>query len=377
MQNGACVANICTPNSSQACSITNGAGVQTCNAQGSAFGSCNVANCNTGFTQSGNTCIDTTAPSLVVTETPPVTTTSKTGRFEFTASDSGSGLQAVTCQLDGEAVENCSSPKTYTDLSVGEHNWTVTATDNAGNTATSTHRWTVLLCSPQSVNSCRLSNGTGQKTCSANGLSFGSCRLITCDSGFHVNGGSCRANICTPNSTNNSCRVANGSGFQRCNSTGSGFVANTCQARSCDEGFSLLSGRCSAARVEFFDKPNFKKLVHSLPLRGQVADIKRSKRFDSLRIPPGSGLAVRMYDKENFVGRCYTITQTVSSNISLPPERLDDYDSVKVIAASEANNDPSCPVIGTQSSSSGSSSGSTGSFGAGSRRGDPGLTHHH
>ena len=39
----------------QLCSITNGTGSQTWN--GSAWGSCNLVSCNSGYTQSGSTCI--------------------------------------------------------------------------------------------------------------------------------------------------------------------------------------------------------------------------------------------------------------------------------------------------------------------------------
>lgn len=49
-------ASFCTPNATQSCLISNGTGIQTCNAGGTAYDSCTVATCNRGFTQSESMC---------------------------------------------------------------------------------------------------------------------------------------------------------------------------------------------------------------------------------------------------------------------------------------------------------------------------------
>jgi hypothetical protein len=50
--------------------------------------------------------------------------------------------------LDGDPARPCSSPAVYRSLEVGDHSWTLEATDEAGNAATVTHRWEVLAEPP-------------------------------------------------------------------------------------------------------------------------------------------------------------------------------------------------------------------------------------
>ncbi len=54
---GQCVASGCTPGTQTACIFGNGAGVATCNAQGTALGSCVLTACATGYTLSGGLCV--------------------------------------------------------------------------------------------------------------------------------------------------------------------------------------------------------------------------------------------------------------------------------------------------------------------------------
>jgi hypothetical protein len=62
--------------------------------------------------------------------------------FAFTADEPGS---TSSCALDDTPPEPCTSPTTYTDLPVGEHTFSVVATDQAGNTDPSpaVRSWTV------------------------------------------------------------------------------------------------------------------------------------------------------------------------------------------------------------------------------------------
>ncbi|OFZ30073.1 MAG: hypothetical protein A2622_09470 [Bdellovibrionales bacterium RIFCSPHIGHO2_01_FULL_40_29] len=52
----ACIPFLCTPNSTQSCSVPNGTGSQTCNAEGTAWGSCNTTACNAGYANVGGVC---------------------------------------------------------------------------------------------------------------------------------------------------------------------------------------------------------------------------------------------------------------------------------------------------------------------------------
>ncbi len=51
-----CIAQVCSPGSSTSCSIANGVAAQTCNSLGSAYGACTLSTCNSGFTRVGNAC---------------------------------------------------------------------------------------------------------------------------------------------------------------------------------------------------------------------------------------------------------------------------------------------------------------------------------
>lgn len=57
LSGGSCVPQACTPNSTQSCSIANGSGSQTCNSQGSAYGSCQLTSCNAGYTNVSGSCV--------------------------------------------------------------------------------------------------------------------------------------------------------------------------------------------------------------------------------------------------------------------------------------------------------------------------------
>ncbi len=100
------------------------------------------------------------------------------------------------------------------------------------------------VCAPNSQQSCSANNGTGTQSCNSNGSAFLSCGSPTsCDSGFHLQNNSCVQNICSPQSQE-TCGVANGAGLQACNSDGSSYGA--CRATSCNSGFVLNNGSCAA-----------------------------------------------------------------------------------------------------------------------------------
>ncbi|MBD1542923.1 phytase [Arthrobacter sp. IA7] len=85
---------------------------------------------------------DTTPPDTTITSGPPTTSTSTSASFAFTSNEANSTFE---CSLDGAPRTACSSPQTYTGLSIGSHTFGVWATDAAGNTdaTASTQTWSV------------------------------------------------------------------------------------------------------------------------------------------------------------------------------------------------------------------------------------------
>jgi hypothetical protein len=74
--------------------------------------------------------IDQTAPETVISSGPQASTPSTSARFEFLSPETGTTFQ---CSLDTAPFTACTSPKDYTNLTVGQHTLQVRATDAAGN----------------------------------------------------------------------------------------------------------------------------------------------------------------------------------------------------------------------------------------------------
>ena len=81
---------------------------------------------------------DTTPPNTSIGSAPSSTTTLTSASFSFSSSESGS---TFACQLDGSAWAACTSPKSYSGLSLDAHAFAVRATDGAGNTDASPASW--------------------------------------------------------------------------------------------------------------------------------------------------------------------------------------------------------------------------------------------
>ena len=90
---------------------------------------------------------DTTAPDTVLTRQPSLTTTDPNATFEFTATEAGSTFE---CKLDTGAWAACTTPKTYTGLTVATHTFQVRAIDAALNQDPSpaSYTWTVQSPAP-------------------------------------------------------------------------------------------------------------------------------------------------------------------------------------------------------------------------------------
>jgi len=90
---------------------------------------------------------DTTAPETSISSGPESSTTATGAGFAFGASEAGSSF---SCKLDAGSWASCSSPKSYSALALGSHEFSVRATDAAGNAdaTPATRVWTIVSPPP-------------------------------------------------------------------------------------------------------------------------------------------------------------------------------------------------------------------------------------
>ena len=90
---------------------------------------------------------DANPPQTSITGNPAEDTTSTFASFTFSSNESDSDFQ---CKLDGRAWTACTAPRTYSDLAVGSHQFSVQATDAAGNVdpTPAAYAWTVTVPAP-------------------------------------------------------------------------------------------------------------------------------------------------------------------------------------------------------------------------------------
>ncbi len=117
---------------------------------------------------------DTTAPETTIASGPSGSTAATAASFTFSSSESGSNF---ACQIDTGSWGSCGSPKSYSGLAVGAHDFSVRATDAAGNTDASpaTRSWTVTSTPPPADTTApetTISSGPSGST-SATTASFG------------------------------------------------------------------------------------------------------------------------------------------------------------------------------------------------------------
>ncbi|MBN8870550.1 MAG: PD40 domain-containing protein [Solirubrobacterales bacterium] len=74
--------------------------------------------------------VDTTPPSVTITSGPEAKITATTATIEFSGSEDGSTFE---CSFDGGSFAACTSPQSYSGLTLGDHSVAVRATDRAGN----------------------------------------------------------------------------------------------------------------------------------------------------------------------------------------------------------------------------------------------------
>ena len=90
---------------------------------------------------------DTTPPETGIDDRPPDPDTQPTATFRFSGTDDVTAPAALgfECELDGGGFGACTSPKTFTGLSLGAHGFRVRARDAAGHVdlTPASHTWTV------------------------------------------------------------------------------------------------------------------------------------------------------------------------------------------------------------------------------------------
>lgn len=92
--------------------------------------------------------VDSQAPELTLTRTPPALSEATVTDFEYEVSDPLSGLASVQCRFDGAAYADCASPLTTPTLAQGVYTFDVQARDNVGNLVTRSHAFAVDLSPP-------------------------------------------------------------------------------------------------------------------------------------------------------------------------------------------------------------------------------------
>jgi hypothetical protein len=78
--------------------------------------------------------------SVTITSSPPSQTTSTDATIAFNAT----AAKKVQCKLDGGSFSSCTSPVTYSGLSVGTHTFVVKATDGSGKSVSASASWEVV-----------------------------------------------------------------------------------------------------------------------------------------------------------------------------------------------------------------------------------------
>jgi hypothetical protein len=93
---------------------------------------------------------DTTAPETTITAGPAALTSSTSASFSFSSSETGSTFE---CSLDNATFAACTSPRDYTGLGAGAHNFRVRAIDPAGNVdeTPASQSWTVDTAAPETT----------------------------------------------------------------------------------------------------------------------------------------------------------------------------------------------------------------------------------
>jgi hypothetical protein len=100
---------------------------------------------------------------------------------------------------------------------------------------------TVTSCEPGSRdNLCTVANGVGHQVCNfqGNGYVPNTCVPQYCNEGYGLENGVCKAMVCSPGTTENTCVVGLCTGRQTCNTAGTGYI-DGCDTSGCSNGSTI------------------------------------------------------------------------------------------------------------------------------------------
>lgn len=180
-----------------------------------------------------------------------------------------------------------------------------------------------LVCTPNLSSGCTIANGSGNQVCNGSGTGYGACTLNTCNSGYYASGNTCLAQVCTPGSAR-SCSVTNGAGTETCNNLGSRY--QNCTLTSCDAGFTVSGNTClpTAATdadgdgIADDDEPNYGTDVNNADsdgdgMRDGVELAMRQSPTTPNARPSASGTPVSSCQALS-QGQTYHLTQDISTS---------------------------------------------------------------
>ncbi len=106
--------------------------------------------------------VDTVAPATTIDVAPGDPDADDTPTFEFSGTDSASGIASFECQIDSGGWSACTSPYTLSTLGQGAHTFEVRAYDNAGlvDATPATHNWSIDSVAPDDFNILGIQGGT-------------------------------------------------------------------------------------------------------------------------------------------------------------------------------------------------------------------------
>ena len=109
-----------------------------------------------------NWTVDLTDPVATISSGPDNPTNSQSATFQFASNEEDSTFE---CRMDSGSWSSCTSPKSYSSLSEGNHSFQVKATDEAGNTGSPDyHNWTIDLTDPVATISSGPRNPTNNQS---------------------------------------------------------------------------------------------------------------------------------------------------------------------------------------------------------------------
>ncbi|MHA2620939.1 MAG: S8 family serine peptidase [bacterium JZ-2024 1] len=105
---------------------------------------------NSGNSTGINVTADNTPPDTIITLSPSSPSGSSSATFEFTSNEANTTFE---CALDSSGFAGCVSPKVYSGLADGNHQFRVRATDSAGNTdpTPAQYVWSIDTAPPETT----------------------------------------------------------------------------------------------------------------------------------------------------------------------------------------------------------------------------------